>query len=127
MTQLNVEFPEAKPALRPGDTIAGEASWTLSEPTSSLRIKLAWTTDGQGVGDEPVTVESQTIDQPATEGRQAFTFRLPDGPWSFEGRLFSVQWYVELEESPHRYDRAEFVLSPTGAPIRTAPDDAARG
>ncbi len=124
MSQFTIEFSEPKPALRPGDTISGEATWSLSESTPSLRLKLVWTTDGKGVDADPVTVEEQVIDRPATEGRQSFTFKLPDGPWSFEGKLFSVEWYVELGDSENRYKRREFVLSPTGASIRVRSDEA---
>jgi hypothetical protein len=118
MSWFNIEFPERKPALRPGETLRGEATWTLSEPAAALKLTLAWRTTGQGAHADPVTVEEQTIDQPATEGRQSFTFTLPDGPWSFEGTLFSVEWYVELGDSEFRYKRGDFVMSPTGAPIQ---------
>jgi hypothetical protein len=123
MTWLRVELP-AQAGLRPGGTLAGEATWTLSEPVPSLQLKLAWTTEGQGAEADPVVVETQTIEQPETEGRRPFSFNLPDGPWSFEGTLFTLQWYVELEESPGRSDRGEFVLSPTGEPIRIRKEDA---
>jgi len=123
MTWLRVELPQPRAGLRPGGTVTGEATWTLSEPAPSLRLKLAWTTDGQGADAEPDVVETQTIDRPETEGRRPFSFELPDGPWSFEGTLFSLQWYVELEESPSHYDRGEFVLSPTGETIRLRKED----
>ena len=77
MTWLNVEFAQPKVGLHPGDALVGEAIWTLSEPAESLRLKLMWRTEGEGVDPEPVTVEAQTIEQPATEGRRAFTFTLP--------------------------------------------------
>lgn len=122
MTWLKVGLP-AQAGLRPGGTLEGEATWTLSEPAPSLRLKLAWTTEGQGADPEPVVVETQTIEQPETEGRRPYSFKLPDAPWSFEGTLFSLRWYVELEESPSRYDRGEFVVSPTGEPIRVRKDE----
>ncbi len=122
MSNFSIEFPEPKPALRPGDRLSGDAVWSLSEPAAALKLKLAWTTDGQGNGEDPVTVEERTIEQPAMEGRQSFAFTLPEGPWSFEGNLFSVQWYVELGDSEYRYRRGEFVLSPTGTPVRVRRD-----
>jgi hypothetical protein len=122
MSWFNVEFSEPKPSLRPGDTLSGEATWTLSETTPAIRLKLVWTTEGKGVDAPPVIVEEQVIDQPATEGKQPFAFKLPDGPWTFEGNLFSVQWYVELGDSEYRYERGKFVLSPTGAPVRVRKD-----
>jgi hypothetical protein len=123
MTWLKVEFSQPQAGLRPGGTLEGEATWTLSEPAPSLTLRLAWTTEGQGADADPVLVETRTIEQPETEGRRPFSFTLPDGPWSFEGSLFSVLWYVELEEGPGRVERANFVLTPTGEPIRVRKED----
>jgi hypothetical protein len=124
MTWLKIELTQV--GHRPGGTLAGEATWTLSEPAPSLRLTLAWKTEGQGADPEPVVVETRTIEQPETEGRRPFSFALPEGPWSFEGTLFSVRWVVELEESPGRVEGAEFVLSPTGEPIRVRKDEGDR-
>ena len=81
MTSLKIGLTQA--GLRPGETLAGVATWTLSEPAPSLRLTLAWKTEGPGADPEPVVVEMRTIEQPETGGRRPSSFALPEGPWSF--------------------------------------------
>jgi len=118
MSHLQVTLSADPAAFRPGEAVSGEASWELDEALSVLELKLCWTTDGSfGVGGDPVVVhrESLTVNEP--HEHRAFRFELPQGPWSFQGKLFSVRWFVELAIDDYRYQRADFVLGPAGKAI----------
>jgi hypothetical protein len=48
-----------------------------------------------------------------------FRFELPEGPWSFEGKLFSIQWSLDVVSTTEDVlARVDFVLSPSGSPLR---------
>jgi hypothetical protein len=119
MTSLRIALAEPLTAFLPGGFVEGDAGWELSDPAESLELKLCWTTDARVGHGDPVDARKETIENPGAEGRRKFRLELPEGPWSFEGKLFSLKWFVELSQGDHHYGRAEFVLSPTGKPIRT--------
>lgn len=109
-------------AFRPGEQVRGEAAWTLTEPAAELELKLCWTTDGPtGMGGEPVVVLRERFPVEGLEGRRDFSFELPPAPWSFQGALFSVRWFVELAKDDWTYQRADFVVGPDGGPVVVAP------
>ena len=78
---------------------------------------MIWFTRGKGTQDVGV-VNQRTIASPGRIGNQRFDFKLPEGPYSFSGKLISVVWALELV-TPKGKDsaRAEFSLSPTGSEI----------
>lgn len=87
----------------------------------ALELRLCWTTRGSVGGDpEPVVVFRDRFPVEALEGRREFRFDLPEGPWSFEGKLFTVCWFVELARDDYMYKRADFGMGPRGRPIVVA-------
>jgi hypothetical protein len=104
-------------AFRPGDVLAGRVSWQLAEAPESAEVRLFWYTAGRGTQDVGV-VSTVPLAAPAAEDRRDFELRLPDGPYSFSGRLISLLWAVEVVLQPGpRAGRLELVLSPTGQEI----------
>jgi hypothetical protein len=78
-----------------------------------VELRLIWYTEGKGDQDIGV-VESEPFATPAAEDRRGFSFRLPDGPYSFSGKLISLVWALEVVAEPgSRAQRLRLVVSPS--------------
>lgn len=119
MSSCKVTLEDASRPISPGQSLSGEAEWELSEDVEALEVRLCWTTEAMHGSEPPVIVKAEEIDHPARRGHRHFRYDLPAGPWSFEGKLFSVEWYVELSAQTRELARASFILSPFGQPVRT--------
>ena len=112
MSELSIELPEGRTSYRPGETLGGVASWRLDEPVDVLEIRLLWFTRGKGTQDVSV-IDHREFRLPALSGHKEFTFNLPEGPYSFSGRLISLIWALELVTPKGKEStRVEFVVSP---------------
>lgn len=107
MTGIRIVLKETLPAFRPGEVLEGHVE---GEESHSQELRLCWTT---GEPEKPEVVRVEPLGPCSGDGRHPFRVELPDGPWSFEGKLFSIQWGVEVGSA-----RAEFILSPTGQALR---------
>lgn len=79
----------------PGQRIAGKILWALAKPPKELRLSLMWFTEGRGSTDRKLEAEL-TWPTEATSGEESFEFTLPASPYSFEGKLISLHWELEL-------------------------------
>lgn len=114
----SVEIDEGRHVFAPGDELSGAARWHLPEDPGSVEVRLCWRTEGRGDGDHDV-VAREHFEAPGRQDWRPFTFRLPDGPYSFSGSLISLIWGLELVAEPFgTVGRSEFVVSPTGAELR---------
>ncbi len=105
----------------PGETVEGEASWALPEPPAAMELRLFWRTEGAGNTDLEV-VESRPFESPRAADRRPFQFRLPAGPWSFQGPLIHLVWGVELVASPSEdASRVDLTVAPGGREIQLQP------
>lgn len=104
-------------ALRPGDLIELRGAWQLERVPEILEARLFWFTSGAGTQDVGL-VATRPIEA-SMHGEQTFRFRLADAPYSFSGRLITLQWAVELV-ADQEVARWEFTMSPTGEAIRLA-------
>jgi hypothetical protein len=111
-------FPsDGRTAYAPGETVAGTARWELDREVDSLELRLAWETDGKGTKDS-ATVKSIFFDSPGLRGMLDFTFKLPDGPYSFSGKLITLSWALWLiPKKSKESGKFPIVLSPTGQEI----------
>lgn len=110
-------FPTDNRAERqPGETVELSAMWALKKAPRTLEARLFWFTRGKGTEDVEV-VATQPVTTPAIAGEHVFRFTLPEGPWSFSGKLISLLWAVELvaDDTSARW---EFTLAPGGHEIR---------
>lgn len=114
MSSVRIDRPETS-AYRPGDTLDVSVSWDLSEAPKALEARLIWFTQGRGTQDVQV-VEAQPA-PPNLRDRQRFRFRLPDGPYSFSGKLITLAWAVEFVADDVA-DRWEFVMAPDAKEIQ---------
>lgn len=124
-----IEIAEGRRVFAPGDEIAGTVTWQLPAPPEAAELRLHWRTEGKGTQDVEV-VARESFDGPGDRDRRPFRFRLPEGPYSFSGKLISLVWGLELVTDPHRGSEemlvlVEITVSPTGAELRLgSPDDA---
>ena len=96
----------------PGDEISGAADWQQLESTESLDIRLIWYTAGKGDRDFKI-VSFHTVENPANEGSEAFSFIAPDYPLSFSGKLISLVWAIEAIAFPsHAAETENIVIGP---------------
>jgi hypothetical protein len=116
--ELEITVEKRSTRFRPGDEIAGEVSWQLGEPPESVELRLFWHTEGNGSEDVGV-VEVLPFKAPLQTDRRPFRVRLPDGPFSFSGRLITLRWALELLALP--LNRAAYLgitLAPNGTEVR---------
>lgn len=117
MNTLGVALEGGKTAYRPGDEVLGVASWTLEEPPKTVEVRLFWHTQGKGDQDVEI-VETTVFPGPGQTDLREFRFRLPDGPYSFSGKLISLLWAIEVVASPgDMAGRAGIVVSPSGREV----------
>lgn len=121
MSWLRLELAGGRTAYTPGDEMAGTASWHMDGLTESVVLRLFWYTEGKGDRDVGVAEELR-FDPPSPEDRRELRFTLPEGPYSFSGKLISLIWALELVVEPGEHtERQEIVLSPTGEEVRLQP------
>ena len=88
-------------SYRPGTSISGSVEWSTTKAIDALVIKLLWMTSGASPCQIGV-VDSFKIGQPNSYGTSGFEFHIPEGPWSFEGRLLGLAWAVEAVALPSK-------------------------
>ena len=114
---LRIDLEGGCRSFRPGEEIAGRASWSVEDPPEEVQVQLGWHTQGKGTQDCAV-VDTVRFGTAAREGAESFRFRAPEAPYSFSGRLISLVWSVRIEVLPSgQAERVEFTLSPTGREI----------
>jgi hypothetical protein len=117
MSRLAIEISEDKKVFAPGETIKGTVKWQMDENPASLELSLFWYTAGKGTQDVGV-VNSLKFDNPGSFGKKDFRFVLPNGPYSFSGKLISLIWALELTSIPSsQTERIEITVSPSGSEI----------
>jgi hypothetical protein len=120
LSWLRLKTEGAKTAFQPGETLAGTADWKLdapAQPDDVVELRLLWFTSGRGTPDAGL-VETAPFEAPAEEDRRDFRFRLPEGPYSFVGKLITLEWALEAVIAGNVLGRLEITVSPTGEPVR---------
>ena len=113
MGWIQIETEAGANAFLPGETIKGTVSWQLDPPLTNVELRLIWYTEGKGDQDLQI-VEATEFQTPGIVDRRGFTVRLPDGPYSFSGKLISVLWALEVVAQPQdRAGRLPITVSPT--------------
>jgi hypothetical protein len=123
MSELTVELENGKLAFAPGEEVRGSASWTLDGDPQSVEVRLFWRTEGKGTQDVEI-VDSKAFDGPGPKDRREFRLKVPEGPYSFSGKLVAIVWSVEVVAEPgSQAGRQDIVVSPTGKPIVPPPPE----
>ncbi len=105
--------------FEPGSEVRGRAEWQAGERRpKSVLISLLWHTEGKGTEDVEI-VEQVEVERPPALGSRAFSFRLPDFPWSFSGTLISLVWAIEASLEPKGgVERVNLISAPGAEEVR---------
>jgi len=110
---IQVETRDGANAFLPGEVVEGTVSWQLAIPASRAELRLFWYTEGKGDQDLKI-VETVAFANPERQDRRGFSVRLPEGPFSFSGKLISLLWALEVVLDPgSRAERLVLTVSPT--------------
>lgn len=117
MSELTLTTRENYTQFYPGEELAGEAAWRLDEAADALEVRLFWWTSGKGTQDVKV-VGTHRIEAPDLDGQEPFAFTVPLHPYSFSGKLISLQWGLELVALPSgEAHRMDLTISPSGEEV----------
>jgi hypothetical protein len=113
---ITIETRDGSTAFAPGEVVSGTVSWHL-EGVESLELRLLWYTQGKGDQDSRL-VTTVALASPGENEVRPFDIRLPEGPFSFSGKLISLVWALEAVAAPgSRAERLEITVSPTRGEI----------
>ncbi|MBN2163907.1 MAG: hypothetical protein JXR25_04275 [Pontiellaceae bacterium] len=117
MNRLEIMVRGGKNGFRPGEVVAGNVSWNLNKlPRKGIVVSLVWYTSGIGTRDEGVGASTE-IACSMEQGSSSFSLTLPEGPFSFSGKLITLSWAVEAVAGKERAF-ANLVLSSDGEEVR---------
>ena len=114
---LSIEIEEQRTGFRPGETLAGTLRWQLEQPSNSVELRLFWFTEGRGDRDVGIA-RTLRYEHVGREGSERFELELPEGPYSFSGRLISLRWALELVVDDGPTERLAVAIAPGEAEIR---------
>ena len=118
MSTLTLELEGGKLAYAPGEEVRGRASWALEGDPESVEVHLFWRTEGRGTTNTEIA-ESVRFEAPGRRDAREFRLKAPAGPYSFEGKLITILWSVEVVAEPgSEGGRQDIVVSPSGKPVR---------
>ena len=96
MKNLEIILKDKKVDYLPAESVSGKVRWHFeTESPGNLHLKFYWQTSGRSQADTEI-VNMLTIQTPELSGSQDFEFKFPYGPPSYEGRLFSLNWFLEV-------------------------------
>lgn len=117
MSELEIRTRDDKTSFLPGEELAGEVRWRLDTAPPRIELRLFWHTEGKGTKDVGI-VANVGFDNPGWQDRRDFRFQLPDAPYSFSGKLISLEWALELVlPVSGDTERLAIVVSPIRAEI----------
>jgi hypothetical protein len=94
MPELKLELPDNRTAFEPGEEIEVIVGWKCDEPPEAVELRTAWTTRGKGDRDLEVVSIERIEGCGALDGRRQRLI-LPRSPYSFSGKLISLNWFIE--------------------------------
>jgi hypothetical protein len=97
--KLAITTSEGGRWFKPGETITVDSEWFLDEDADAIEIRLFWYTSGTGTRDVGL-VQARRVEAPERIGSRSFQVRVPRGPYSFSGKLITLQWAVEAVVLP---------------------------
>jgi hypothetical protein len=112
MNTLRIATDNDQTWFEPGSTVAGTVSWATDEEADAVELRLFWYTSGKGT-EEVELVDRLRMAKPGRHGERNFSFRLPQRPYSFSGRLITLHWGLELVLEPtNELESLEILLGP---------------
>lgn len=81
--------------FHPGELIEGVLSWSSLTTDTKLNLCIGWYVHG-GPQIDYRCHAFQESSPSGSSGEVPFSFRVPDGPVSYSGSLFEIQWKLEV-------------------------------
>ena len=102
---VNLSLDGSRRRFAPGETVSGSIMVTCVEDwiVASAEVMLFWRTEGRGDQDTGVAATMVLAPPGATAGRAlqgAFSFILPDMPWTYHGTALKIHWVVGAYARP---------------------------
>jgi hypothetical protein len=117
MSELNIRLNSDRNTFVPGQTAEGVVSWQLDDEPQKLTLALHWYTQSRADGQSGMA-DCIEFERPGVNGSKPFSLEIPQGPYSFKGRLLSLNWVLELSASPGTgLARHAITVSPTGQEV----------
>lgn len=103
--KLEMQSQDGRRAFEPGEEVFWLVHWELDQPVEALEMRLIWHTQGKGTRDISLAW-SHRWERPNLVGDETLAMVLPEGPYTFSGKLISLSWRLELvvipgEQGPH--------------------------
>lgn len=106
-----------KTAFSPGERIDVEVRWDLAATPLSAELRVVWNTSGKGDRDLEV-VETISVEAGRMADRQRLSVTLPEEPYSFSGKLLSINWALEMIVFPTKEStRQPITIAPEGREV----------
>ena len=116
-SQNHAEIIIPQDTFTPGEEVNGIIKWSLTKTPKDITLSLYWKTSGKGDPDGAVVIEEEL--PPKTHGEHEFLFEIPSSPYSFKGKLISLQWKLRFKSiSPTLTVKKDITISPTGRDIQ---------
>jgi hypothetical protein len=106
MNSVTLELDEQ--CYQPGEKVTGRATWSGDPSPERVEVRLFWVTSGAALSQVGI-VNRCIVKNPRDRRSTSFEFILPEGPWSFAGRLVSLRWAVEAVAFPSRASAISFI------------------
>jgi len=118
MKEMRIAVRKQPAEYEPGEEIAGGAQWVLDHAPHGVEARLLWHVKGQQKEDVGV-VDKVQFETPMQEDTRSFTFKAPEAPYSFAGKLVTLEWVVELVALPSNESaHVSLVIAPEGKVIQ---------
>jgi hypothetical protein len=109
---LTLHTTDGGTSFKPGKLVEGRASWHLDGDVDAVEVRLFWYTTGKGSQNVEIVRRLQ-IDSPDPSGHHDFSIRVPEGPYSFSGKLITLAWAIELVALPSgQTERLDLLIGP---------------
>lgn len=117
MSDLKIAVRKQPAQFQPGEEIAGAVQWKFDRAPETVEVRLLWHTSGRGIEDVCV-VDTVRFDAPAQDDTRPFSIIAPDAPYSFSGKLVTLEWALELVAQPSKENaRVDITVAPGGEKI----------
>ncbi len=117
MTEMKIGMRKQPAEFSPGEKIDGAAQWLLERAPTAVEVRLLWHTRGRGTEDVSVA-ETVRFDAPLRDETRSFSVVAPGAPYSFSGKLITLEWALELVALPSEENaRVDIVIAPDGKSI----------
>jgi hypothetical protein len=100
--------------FEPGATITARVQWSDLRDNDRLVVRLFWFTTGKG--DRDIEIVSEVpLQATGTSGQEVVKLTAPAWPFSYSGKMVSIQWAIEVVRLPGEdAQTVELVIAPDG-------------